>query len=74
MEVILLNEDDEFIVTAEEAVKGFKADVNAALDVITSDDTIDEEARAALIRKFEEIDELLDEARAILPKESSESE
>lgn len=74
MEVILLNEDEEFATTADEVVKGFKSDINAALDVITSDKTIDEDTRAALIRKFEEIDELLDEARAILPKESSENE
>lgn len=70
----MLNEDDELVTTAAEVVTCTRSDINAALDVITKDETISEDTRAALIRKFEEVDELLDEARIILGKESSEDE
>lgn len=70
----MLNEDDELVTTAAEVVKCTRMDINAALDVITKDETISEDTRAALIRKFEEVDELLDEARIILGEESSGDE
>ena len=69
------DDDGEFVTTTREILSNFGTGVNAALDIVTSDKTIkDEETRAALIRKFEEVDELLNEARAILSKESSEEE
>jgi hypothetical protein len=69
------DEDGEFVTTTKEILHNFGIGVNAGLDIVTSDKTIkDEETRAALIRKFEELDELLDEARKILGQESSEDE
>lgn len=69
-----MEKDDDFITTAAEVLTIFTTDLDGAFDVITDDRTISDDARADLIRKFEAIGELLEEAKEIIGKESSEDE
>lgn len=66
--------DTEAGTTTAEVIENFRTDLNGALDDITEDGTISDDARAELIKKFEGIGDLLDEASEILRKESSEEE